>query len=95
MDIELETQGWKTEKLKGLYAPPYGFFRKPNGEIGRLPADASRIQDYRQRGFEFLGLVGEVDPFKPTPEVEQRRRAGRPKGSRNKPKKKRAKALSK
>lgn len=92
MDTELQNQGWKVEQLKGLYAPPVGYFRKPNGEVGRLPADASRIQDYRQRGFEFLGLVGEVDPFKPAPEVEQRRKGGRPKGSKNKPKTKRRKA---
>lgn len=58
---ELEQQGAKVTSLKGLYSPPMGYFLKPNGEIGLLPADASKRDYYEWKGFKFLGLKSEVD----------------------------------
>ena len=58
---ELEQQGVKVSSLKGLYSPPMGYFLKPNGEVGLLPADPSKQEYYKYRGFKFLGFNTEVD----------------------------------
>jgi len=58
---ELAQQGVKLEPLKGLYSPPMGYFLKPNGEVGLLPADPSRQDYYKWKGFKFLGFKNEVD----------------------------------
>lgn len=58
---ELAQQGVKVTPLKGLYSPPMGYFLKPCGEIGLLPADASKQDYYKFKGFEFLGFKGDVD----------------------------------
>jgi len=54
-------QELQVKPLKGLYSPPMGYFLKPNGEVGLLPADPPKQDYYNWKGFKFLGLELEVD----------------------------------
>lgn len=61
ISAELAKEGVKIEPVKRLYSPPNGYFLKPNGEVGLLPADPTRLDYYTWKGFEFLGLETEID----------------------------------
>ena len=60
LEAELQSQGYATRQLSGLCQPQYGFYRKPNGEIVRLPIGADRLAFYQPKGFVYLAAEGET-----------------------------------
>jgi len=58
LEKELKDKGYAHLQIPGLVQPQYGFYRKPNGEIVRLPIGEDRLAFYNAKGFVYLAPEG-------------------------------------
>lgn len=90
LEAELNAKGYATRQLPGLVQPKLGYYRKPNGEIARLPVGPDRLAFYKTKGFEFIGMQKPEEP-KAEPVPEQTAEAEQPKSRKSAKRKRKSK----